>query len=210
MYILVFDTETSGLPKYRKQLINDTENWPFILQFAWILFDIEKNLIIEKYNKLISVSDNVNIDENSIKIHNITREICNKNGENIKDILNLFKKSLEKSDLIIGHNIKFDKDVIMVECIRNNISINFNKREYCTMLNSKNICKLPFKNNNNYNNNYKYPKLEELVEYLFQEKNKGFHDAFVDILFTLRCYVKLINNIDIFIINNEIKNYFKN
>ena len=210
MYILVFDTETSGLPKYRKQLISDTENWPFILQFAWILFDIEQNLIIEKYNKLISVSDNVNIDENSIKIHNINRENCNKNGENIKDILNLFKKSLEKSELIIGHNIKFDKDIIMVECIRNNISINFNKSEYCTMLNSKNICKLPFKNNNNYNNNYKYPKLEELVEYLFQEKNKGFHDAFVDILFTLRCYVKLINNIDIFIINNEIKNYFKN
>ena len=52
MLILVFDTETSGLPKSRSQSIMESHNWPFILQIAWILYDSDKNLILEKTNKI--------------------------------------------------------------------------------------------------------------------------------------------------------------
>ena len=214
MYILIFDTETSGLPKFKSQSIMETYNWPFILQIAWILFDTEKNLILEKSNRIIKISEHITIDKESIDIHKITKEICNEKGENIVNILKDFNLVLNKCDIIVGHNIKFDKNIIMVEGIRNNIFIKFNdkgvnKSEYCTMINSKNLCKLPFKNDK-IKIDYKYPKLEELVEFLFNEKSTGFHDAFIDILFTLRCYIKIIYDKDLFLLNPEIKNYLKN
>jgi hypothetical protein len=53
MLILVFDTETSGLPKSRSQSIMESHNWPFILQIAWILYDSDKNLILKKLIKLL-------------------------------------------------------------------------------------------------------------------------------------------------------------
>ena len=214
MLLLIFDTETSGLPKSKLQSISNTNNWPFILQIAWILYDTEKNIIIEKINKIVKISENVQIDKESFDIHKISKEICLKKGENIINILKDFNLVLNKCDIIIGHNINFDKNIIMVEGIRNNIFIKFNnngimKSEFCTMLNSKNICKLPFKNNK-ISNDYKYPKLQELVEFLFNEKHEGFHDAFIDIIFTLRCYIKMIFEKDLFLENHEIKNYLKN
>ena len=214
MLILVFDTETSGLPKSRSQSIMESHNWPFILQIAWILYDSDKNLILEKANKIIKISDNVTIDKESTDIHKITKEICNEKGENIINILKNFNLVLNKCDIIVGHNLKFDKNMVMIEGIRNNIFIKFNnnginKDEYCTMINQKNVCKIPFKNGK-IGTDYKYPRLEELVNFIFNEKHEGFHDAFIDIIFTLRCYLKIIYNNDLFLQNPEIKNYLKN
>jgi hypothetical protein len=75
------------------------------------------------------------------------------------------------------------------------------------MLNSVNLCKISFKNNlNNYKNNYKYPKLSELIYFLFREENINFHDALIDIIYTLRAYYKLTKNIDLFTIDLTFNN----
>jgi len=58
MKVLVFDTETSGLPpKYNNNLL-EINKWPYILQIAWILYDTEKNLILDKYVSFIKVDLN--------------------------------------------------------------------------------------------------------------------------------------------------------
>ena len=82
MIVLIFDTETSGLPNcgYNKNYI-DTKSWPFILQLAYLLYDTDKGEIIKKYCKFIKIDDSVEINENSIKIHNITKEFCQENGD---------------------------------------------------------------------------------------------------------------------------------
>jgi DNA polymerase-3 subunit epsilon len=36
---LFFDTETTGLPKNWKAPVTDLENWPRMIQIAWILCD---------------------------------------------------------------------------------------------------------------------------------------------------------------------------
>ncbi len=198
MIILIFDTETSGLPKKGCKDSINTDLWPYILQLAYILYDTDKNQIIKKYNTFIKISDSVIIDENSIKIHNITREICLEKGESISNVLSDFNKVLVKCDLIVGHNLQFDKTLIMAEMIRNKINYNFNKAEYCTMKNSVNLCKLQGKYYRS-ENNYKYPKLTELVEYLFSETPKNLHDAFTDVKYTLKCYLKMEFNKEIII-----------
>ena len=42
---LFFDTETTGLPKNWKAPVTDTENWPRIVQIAWILSTKESGRI---------------------------------------------------------------------------------------------------------------------------------------------------------------------
>jgi len=45
---LIFDTETTGLPKNWKAPISDTENWPRCVQLAWQVHDELGNLIENK------------------------------------------------------------------------------------------------------------------------------------------------------------------
>ena len=80
MRILIFDTETSGLPQDRNASIISTTRWPYILQLSYILYDSSSNAIIEYNDNIVKIPDEVNIDPNSIKIHKITRDICNLNG----------------------------------------------------------------------------------------------------------------------------------
>ena len=45
---LIFDTETTGLPKNWRAPISDTENWPRCVQLAWQVHDEIGNLIESK------------------------------------------------------------------------------------------------------------------------------------------------------------------
>ena len=153
MKILIFDTETTGLPE-RNSSINEINKWPHILQLSYILFDQSNNELLTYSNDYILIPPTVEITEKSQSIHNISREICNKNGKSIREVLNRFNICLQKANIIVGHNISFDKRMIMVECTRNHIPQYFTyysfgdkiqKPEYCTMKLSTELCKLPYK-----------------------------------------------------------------
>jgi DNA polymerase III subunit epsilon len=200
MKILVFDTETTGLPTERNASIISTSKWPYIVQLSYILYDTDEHMVIDYSDNIIKLPENVQISPESENIHKITKEISQTKGIDIKQELIYFNKALLEADIIVGHNISFDKRVIMVECIRNKIEQNFtlnNKRkpEYCTMKNSTNICKIITQNANG-EEYYKYPKLVELYKYLFNEEPAGLHNSMVDVLVCLRCYGKIKNNID--------------
>ena len=59
MKVLVFDTETTGLPQTK--IINpDTLHlWPHIVQFSYIIYELKNNVII-KLNDNTSLSENNN------------------------------------------------------------------------------------------------------------------------------------------------------
>ena len=54
---LIFDTETTGLPKRWGAPISDTDNWPRCIQIAWQLHD-EMGKIIEHEDYLINLKNN--------------------------------------------------------------------------------------------------------------------------------------------------------
>jgi DNA polymerase III epsilon subunit-like protein len=203
MKILVFDTETNGLPKSKNAKIFDTQQFPYILQLSYIIYDVYNNNIIKTTNNYIN---NVEFNEDAYKINKITKEMI-ENGKNIKDVLNDFIDAIKVCDILVAHNCNFDKKIIMVECVRNQIlyRLNYNiknKNTFCTMINSINLCKLP---SNFENGNFKFPKLNELYNYLFNENipSDNLHNSLVDCIFTLKCYIKLKYNIDLFKINNR-------
>ena len=125
MRILVFDTETTGLPK--SKIINPEalQLWPHIVQFSYIIYDTVLNDIVESSDSIIKMPENVTIPEESIKFHGITDEISLLKGVEIDAILNEFFYHLRNVDELIGHNVSFDINMVKVELLRLIYSDNF-------------------------------------------------------------------------------------
>lgn len=208
--ILVFDTETSGLfPKSNCNL----EEYPFILQLSFVLYDIPRRKVLYTYNKYIKVPDHVSITPFISNLTGITKDMCN-NGVSISVALQELYRAYKLCDAIVAHNITFDRQMIELEIIRNYpillqtvpmIAFMFNttfqrlenKQQFCTMALGKNICNLMVTSKTNPENTYKKnPKLEELYEFLFKEKIQNAHDALYDTHACLRCFIMLKTGID--------------
>lgn len=217
MKVLVFDTETTGLPIGRNPSIMDVHKWPHILQLSYILFDTDTKKIITMNDDLIRIPPEVEITPGSEAIHHISRVMCEANGISITEALNYFNKALSNADVVVGHNISFDKRMIMVECKRSNIYQKFTtngvqKEEYCTMKKGTDICQIVMtaQNGDSY---LKFPTLTELHQRLFDYKPHGTHNALIDVLICLRCYVKIVNGYDFMAEttsadHNELKNLY--
>ena len=188
MKVLVFDTETSGLPLERNGSIYQSFNWPYIVQLSYMIYDSETNQLVGLENDYIDIPNDVVMDPESVKIHNITSEQL-RNGISIVQALEKFNSHAEKVDLLVAHNVSFDKRMLMVEGIRNNIKVNITDT-YCTMKNSINLCKIETTSRSG-EKYFKYPKLSELYLKLFDVVPKNTHNALVDILICLRCFCKM-------------------
>lgn len=213
MRVLVFDTETTGLPKTK--IINpDTLHlWPHIVQFSYIIYDTTENEIIETTDNIIKLPENIIISVESSQLHGITNEMSCKSKNYIHDILIKFFKDLKTIDKLIGHNIYFDINMIKIELLRiiyKNTFINKCSKIYkdnlfyitnyknicCTLKDSIELCNI--QTTNKYGKSYlKYPKLSELHEKLFNSVPNNLHNSLNDILVTLRCYMKMKYNVDL-------------
>tara|TARA_B100000902_G_scaffold397056_1_gene459699 strand:+ start:402 stop:1061 length:660 start_codon:yes stop_codon:yes gene_type:complete len=193
MKILVFDTETTGLPTERNPSVMDTHKWPHIIQLSFIMYDTNELNIVSCKDHIIKLDPSVEISQESINIHGITRSQCMRKGIPLQDALHEFNEALQSADWVVGHNISFDKRMIMAESNRIKIRQYFTKgngtgiKEYCTMKNAVDLCKIEVvgRNGDTY---YKYPKLAELHQYLFGNFPNGTHDSMGDVLICLRCY----------------------
>jgi len=203
MKVLVFDTETSGLPTEKNASIYELEKWPHILQLSYIVYDSESNELLTVEDDYIKIEDDIIIDPESEKVHKISRDMLHEKGITIQDALYKFNHWSESSDLLVGHNVSFDKRMIMVEGIRNKIRMSIHDT-YCTMKNSIDLCKIERigKNGDKY---FKYPSLSELHIELFKKEPKNTHNALIDILLCMRCFCKMELRKDISRINRTIR-----
>jgi DNA polymerase-3 subunit epsilon len=219
MKIIVFDTETSGLPKSKLISPNTIHLWPFIVQFSYIIFDTETNVILKSYDAIVKVKPYNIISKDSIKFHGITQDISELKGINIDKVLIEFMDDLENADMIVAHNIEFDLNMLRVEIlrlvqtdcdvsVRENMElclaaiINKNKL-YCTMRESIDLCKIEKENSRG--TYYKFPTLTELHKHLFNVEPKHLHNSFHDILCTIRCFIKMKYNQDVVEQNPQFK-----
>jgi DNA polymerase III epsilon subunit-like protein len=222
MRILIFDTETTGLPKSKYISPDTLQLWPYIVQFSYIIYDTSLNDIVEVRDYIVKVPKNVIISEESSKIHGITNEISNKSGVEINEVIKEFFYFLRIVDKLIGHNIEFDINMIKIELLRiinmkleSPERIKLCKYDLHYLTNYKNIC-CTLKDSIEYCNiqmidkfgkSYlKYPKLIELHEKLFNSSPNNLHNSFNDIFVTLRCFMKLKHDIDL---NNDCSSFKK-
>ena len=102
--IMILDTETTGLPKNRSSSIYNTNEWPYVLQLSFIIFNKNSLQIDFSYNKIIKVDDEIIIPQESTNIHGINRQMSN-SGINILDALTTLNKYINEVSSIIGHNV---------------------------------------------------------------------------------------------------------
>ena len=90
MRILVFDTETTGLPKTK--IINPytLDKWPYVVQMSYIIYDSSLNDIIESKDYIINIPESVIITEETSNINGITNQISKEKGIKINEVLNEF------------------------------------------------------------------------------------------------------------------------
>jgi DNA polymerase III epsilon subunit-like protein len=185
--ILFFDTETTGLPKRRNAPLHDTDNWPRMVQLAWIQYD-EKQKVKNK-SSLIIKPVGFRIPKDASDIHGISHERALREGVPLKDALYEFEKAIRNSELLVAHNFQFDYPVIYTEFLRSGISHQLaNKKNFCTMMSTKNLLRIPHPK---IRNDYKWPKLEELHRWLFREGFDNAHDAATDVEITAKCFWEL-------------------
>ena len=182
---LVFDTETTGLPKNYQAPLDDFSNWPRMVQIAWCLYDGEGNLW-ESYSYIIKPNGFIISDEVA-KIHRITQERAMSEGIELREALTHFISDVQKSEYLVGHNIDFDDKIVGCELMREKMSSPLPMaNKICTMKSSVQFCKI-----DNGRGGYKWPNLTELYKCLFQTGFPDAHDALVDVKACADCFFEL-------------------
>lgn len=222
--ILIFDTETTGLPLKNIPAKEDLGNYPTVLQFAGTFFEVDLDKLQDDNYGVVREIFNINTyvkpyrkdvktvtHPKALAVHGITDEVAEE-GNLIETLAFLYQGMVIQADVIVAHNLDFDSNVMMSELL--NLGLVLGTRRslctICTMQFSKPILRLP--NDSQYaREEYKNPRLEELYEYLFGEKievEHTPHDADGDVTATRKCFLELLKTeevLEAFIREKEIK-----
>jgi DNA polymerase III alpha subunit (gram-positive type) len=172
------------LPKNWKAPVTDLNNWPRLVQLAFLLFDNNGNSISS--GDYIIKPEGFEIPADSSRIHGITTSRAIAEGLPLQVVLLEFNDLVMKSEFIVAHNISFDEKIIGAEFLRNGMpDVLQLKKKICTMHSTTDFCKL----NGPYG--YKWPKLSELHQKLFGVGFNEAHNAAVDITATAKCFWEL-------------------
>ena len=182
---LVFDTETTGLPKNYQAPLDDFLNWPRIVQIAWSLYDSDGHHW-ETSNYIIR-PDNFVIPPESTKIHRITQARALEEGRPLREALNAFLRDAANAEHLVAHNIDFDEKIIGAELAREKMVNPFGQaRKLDTMKLAVDFCRL-----DNGRGGYKWPSLTELYSCLFNNSFPEAHDAVFDVRACAECLFEL-------------------
>ena len=210
--VLVFDCETTGL------LPKEGDAFPLIIQLSFALYDIESNMVIQVYDQYVRLPSEFALSPRVTEITGITRETIDKEGIDIRTVLEAFYAAVIKADLLIAHNMDFDLAVISMAASKVISLKNYNgtpkggsldiqgqpiplgrelnsRLRGCTMKKGRDLCKIERTNSRGVY--YKFPTLAELHTHLFGYVPKNLHDARTDVLCCLRCFLKMANIYDV-------------
>ena len=184
---LIFDTETTGLPRSWKATLTDTDNWPRCVQIAWQLHD-EMGEIIEHKDFLIRVDADVPYEVE--KIHGISTELAAEEGHELSEVLDSFSQAVSKAKFIVGQNVGFDVNVWGCEFHRAGKDIDWTSMPVLDTCTEKTalLCEIP----GGRGGKFKLPNLTELYSHLFNESFDEAHNATADVEATTRCFLELL------------------
>jgi DNA polymerase III epsilon subunit-like protein len=224
-YVLTFDFETNDLPKRgwcdfepfpTMKMKNGVqveipatplEEMPYAVQISYILYDTftHKKKV---FNEKIQLPEGVAMSAGSEAIHKMSlHENQTSSYPPMEEVLLKMKRDFERADILVAHNIQFDRNILLAELTRHQanpvlneflLSFYYNQKEFCTMKHGIYVCRIEAINRLG-RKYFKLPKLSYLYEHLFGEKPEPdrLHDALYDVILCLRCFYKMKYNIDI-------------
>lgn len=187
MNYLIFDASWEGKPKSYKAPVTDTFVWPRLVHLSWII--LGEDLKPQKDFDFIVKPKDKPFDPEKIKRCAIDEEDIKTKGQDLVDILNAFKNSIEETDFVWAHNLKLNENVVGAEFIRAGIRHNLhNAASFCLMQESTFFCRLPGKGGRG----YKWPSLPELHSILFKKGYAPSGNARADVIAASRSFIMLM------------------
>lgn len=183
MYLFL-DTEATGLPKDWKAPVTDLDNWPRLVQLAYLVYDTKGNKISEV--DVIIKPVGFTIPGEAVLIHDISTDRALKEGKDLAEVLMMFQKDIDQADLLVAHCMNYDEHVLGAEFLRCGMKDPFPaKRKLCTMQSTADFCAIPGKHG------YKWPQLSELHRKLFHTDFPRAHTAGADTAAVAKCFWEL-------------------
>lgn len=206
MRIAFLDLETTGLPKQLKF----NEYHPYtqlkyydgarIVQIALIIYDVpdstNQSSVDEKEVDSKLVADHTYVvkpdgfEIRNSHIHRISHAMALFAGIEFKEVINKIWDDLKVCDVLIAHNIIFDRNVLLSELHRYGLNEPIYKintmKYFCTSKGCTNITRI--------RRNlleFKQPRLSELYKFLFKKDLQDAHDALIDTRALVDCFMEL-------------------
>ena len=187
MYI-IFDTETTGLPKRWNAPLTDSENWPRCIQIAWQVHADSGELL--SHEDYLIQPDDFTVPYDAEQIHGISTALAEQQGRPLDEVLTLFSTALEQAEYVGGHNVTFDLNIMGAEFLRlgdHNPLEEAQVIDTCTEETAQ-LCQLP----GGRGGKFKLPTLTELYIHLFGAGFGEAHNATADVEATTRCFLELL------------------
>jgi len=182
IYSLIFDTETTGLPRDKHMPANlEAKNWPDLVSLSWKVY--EDGTCTSTHSFVIK-PEGWTIPQEATRIHGISHDTA-MGGVPLRTAMDAFCKDLARCSVIIAHNLSFDKQVVL-----NALRWRLQQRtvawsplaDICTGILSTNELKLQFSGRNT-SGSYKMPSLKELYKATLQKEDPpGAHDSLRDVV----------------------------
>lgn len=175
---LAFDTETTGLFDYKKDLADPSQ--PRIIELGAVIG--KEGEVIEEYQTLIK-PDGWIVTQEITNITGITTEMCEADGIPIMDAVKHIEEMAKKCSLSVAHNMSFDMAMYNRETVPVGMTRTYLRDlpRFCTMKRDERFKGRGFPR-----------KLGDLHCHLFGCSHEDKHRALSDAKATLRCYYDLI------------------
>ena len=189
--ILFFDTETTGIPERSAKWDVDFDEYPHIVQIAWIYGATVESHIIRP--------DGWTIPDDVVEVHGITTEYAIEHGESFAFVIERFLSFAQKAGLICGHNIHFDTSIVKANILRELGWEYFNANDVeQALFKGKRIdtmrSTMKWVDARRANGVLKFPNLSELYARCFPGQTFPAHDALADTQAVARCLPILLEN----------------
>lgn len=183
MKVIVFDTETTGIPSKSLAL----EWQPYICQFAAVVYELLDGVLREVSRMDELIRPPVAIEYEAVRVHGITNAMVAE-APPFSEVADRILELFAGCDVAVAHNLAFDEEVLRCELLRLGRSGDFlPEQRFDTMKETRDLCQLPGRHEG-----FKSPKLGELYRFLFGRDFEGAHNALVDVLATGECLAELL------------------
>jgi DNA polymerase III epsilon subunit-like protein len=171
MNLLFFDTETTGFAKNGVQ--------PRIIQIAWCVASLDGEVNLER--SFLIKPDGWEVPAEKFWIENgHSTERCEEKGVPMSDVLEMLIGDIVgfNCETLVANNIDFDAPVLINEFQIYGLGTGRKMNRVCTMKSTSHLFG-------------KWPKLQQLHQFLFGTRFEGAHDALDDIKATVKCFFEL-------------------
>lgn len=206
--ILAYDTETTGL--WKNGLGIEHEAQPKICSISAILINETSDNtfeVVDSFDLIVKpdgwviappVLPTLGITAEEAKaqkirvsasdIHGITQEIAEEQGVPLFEAMKRFNELAQRADALLAHNESYDNLVVRHALKLLKRTIPLPERRICTMMMSKDYCRLP---PNFPGGDWKWPKLEEAYKIVFDRDLVNAHSSLADITQSVELYQEL-------------------